>query len=131
MEKLLLIVLTLFIAGCSSTPKIKAEKPPKHMDRVEFVAYDSVARPMSPTIEVLEQPPTRKHKTIALITCEGAYHEEVVMTKAIVFKARQLGADAVVRLGAASARTGGGTIYGAHVGGRALYRANAIIFEKE
>ncbi len=105
------------------------------MKRVQFVAYDSVTRPMTASVEVFETPPARKHKQIALITCEGAYHEEAVMTKAILFKARQLGADAVVRNDANTVQTGGGGMYrgtgGGKMGGRSLFHASAIVFEKE
>ena len=99
------------------------------MKRVQFVQYDHTVRPPTKEIEVLDALPTRKYKVIALITCEGAYHEEVVMTKAINFQARQLGADAVIILNANTAQTGSGSMYGGHVGGRALFKANAIVFE--
>jgi hypothetical protein len=123
----LLILAALIVAGCSTTDN--ADAPPKHMKRVQFVQYDTTARSMKASIEVFDQPPARKYKVIALITCEGAYHEEIVMNKAIMYKARQLGADAVIQLGVSSATTGGGTMYGAHHGTRSVFRANAIVFD--
>jgi len=49
----------------------------------------------------------------------------------MIYKARELGADAVVILNANSATTGSGSIYGHSTGGRSLFRATAIVFEKE
>ena len=76
--------------------------------------------------------PARKHRLIALITCEGAYHEEAVMTEAMLFKARQLGADAVVQNDATTVQTGGGGMYrgtgGGRVGGRSLFHLTAIVY---
>ena len=133
-----IILLALALIGCSTSHEAKTsstEQPPKHMGRVQFVAYDSVTRPMTASVEVFETPPARRHKQIALITCEGAYHEEAVMTKAILFKARQLGADAIVRNDANTVQTGGGGMYrgtgGGKLGGRSLFHASAIVWEKE
>src|SRR3954471_2262619 len=120
----LLLLSALVVPGCSTTEK--ADAPPKHMKRVQFVEYDKTVRPMTTGLEVFVSPPARKHKVIALITCEGAYHEEVVMTKAIIYKARQLGADAVIQLGISNASTGGGTMYGASHGTRSVFRFDAI-----
>jgi hypothetical protein len=128
MKKLIapIIAITALIAtGCSTTDK----DAPKHMSRVQCVEYDSTKRPAKTSIEVFDQPPARKYKVIALITCEGAYHEEVVMNKAILYKAKQLGADAIIQLGTSSATTGSGSMYGGHHGTRSIFRANAIVFE--
>lgn len=116
------------ILGCATS---NTDGPPKHMKRVQCVQYDNAARPMKASMEVLVRPPDQKFKVIALITCEGAYHEEAVMTKAIIYKARQLGADAVIQLGISNASTGGGSMYGASHGTRSVFRFNAIVFEKE
>ncbi|MBI3880958.1 MAG: hypothetical protein HY301_12980 [Verrucomicrobia bacterium] len=129
MKKTIALATLIVLAGCSSTPTEKTEKPPDHMKRVQFIAYDNIQRPMTASLEVFTDPPARKHKIIALITCEGAYHEEIVMTKAILFKARQLGADAVIKIPESTAKTGSGTLYGFHSGGRSVFRANAIVFE--
>lgn len=124
-----LFITLVTLAGCETTKDI-SEKPPKHIKRVQCVQYDNTPRPMAANVEVLVNPPDRKFKVIALITCEGAYHEEVVMTEAILYKARQLGADAVLQLGISNASTGGGSMYGASHGTRSVFRYNAIVFNK-
>ncbi len=43
------------------------------------------------------------------------------MTKAILSRARQHGADAVIQLGISNARTGGGSMYGASHGTRSVF----------
>jgi hypothetical protein len=73
---------------------------------------------------------SRSSRVIAQMTCEGAYHEEVVMTEAMIYEAKKLGADAMVRLPAIQASTGHGSALGFDQGSRCLFRANAIVFEK-
>lgn len=122
-----LILLTLVAAGCATD---SAGTPP-HMGRVKVLQFDTAVRPTNPKFEFFNAPPEGRHyKVVALITCEGAYHEEVVMTQAIIYKAKQLGADAAINLDPDRATTGNSSQYGGSVGGRRLFRANAIVFDK-
>lgn len=119
------------ITGCSSTPQDGLGTPAKFIKRVQFVPYDSIVRQPNPNLVVLDEAPTdKKFKVIAQMTCEGAYHEEVVMTEAMIYEAKKLGADAMVRLPPIQASTGHGTALGFDHGTRCLFRANAIVFEK-
>lgn len=119
-------LLILLPIGCATAP----DGPPSKMGRVKVLPYDSVSRAMTPSLEIFSKSPEKPHKIIALITCEGAYHEEVIMMKAIHYKARQLGADGVIQLNHFAATTGSGSMYGGQVGGRSLFRAEAFVYDK-
>jgi hypothetical protein len=106
------IISGLVLAGCATGP----DDPPPHMGRVKFMMYDHTKRAMTQTVEFFDAPPARPFKLIALITAEGTYHEETVLTEAIRYKARQLGADGVIRKEPWP--------YNRH-----LYRADAIVFD--
>jgi len=71
--------------------------------------------------------PTRPFKVIALLTCEGARDEEAVMTNAIHYRAKLMGADAVIA-GAVSAQDDYNQASG-HRGSRRVYRARAVVYE--
>lgn len=128
MKTILALLIVATLAGCSTKKSAVADAPPKYAKHVQCVQYDTTPRPAKESIEVLVQPPNRKYKVIALLTAEGSYKEEVVMTRAIVYRARQLGADAVLQMDLSNASTGNGSIYG-HMGGRSVFRFNAIVFE--
>jgi hypothetical protein len=106
------IIAGLFLAGCASN-----DPPPPHMERVEVLIYDKTPRPRTASVEMFDAPPARANKVIAFVTCSGDIRQEVLMKKSICYKARQLGADAVVFLPTDVA------------GGRRSARANAIVFE--
>lgn len=84
--------------------------------------------------------PQRPYKVIALLTCEGAVDQEVVMTTAIHYRARQIGADAVMSLNTINPQvdtlnvTQGvaeqAVIRGLGIGSsaRSVFRANAIVY---
>ena len=61
--------------------------------------YDSSPRIPTTNLDVCDSATQRPHKVIALLTCEGAVNQEVVMTRAIFYRARQIGADAVTNAG--------------------------------
>jgi hypothetical protein len=124
-QLLTVIVSGLILAGCASNP----DPPPKHMDRIKVLMYDSTRRAMTPRVELYDDTPPKQNKVIALITCEGSYREEIVMKEAIIYKARQLGAEAVVWKDFDKATAGGGSMYGFSAGGRRLFRGEAVVFE--
>src|SRR5438445_1040255 len=109
-----------FFIGCSTTPQEQgAEKPPKHARRVQVVIYDSTnrlktshldiydGRPGLPALAGRSRLPQKPYKEIALLTCEGAPKEEAEMTTAILYRARMLGADAVMTVDTAVTQNGG------------------------
>lgn len=93
--------LVLLASGCASTSYQQSqEKPPPKANRVQVVMYDTTPRPPTTRLDVYGMiPPQRPHRIIALLTCEGAVDQEAVMTRAIFYRARQLGADAVQNAG--------------------------------
>jgi hypothetical protein len=97
----LLLTAACAINGCSSTSSQRAsDKPPPKADRVQVLMYDTAPRPKTDHLDFCgPNPPLRPHKIIALLTCEGAVDQEAVMTTAIYYRARQMGADAVINAG--------------------------------
>ena len=141
---LLLLIAAFAVAGCSSTPSQQShEKPPPKASRVQILTYDITSRPATDHLDVCgSTPPQRPYKVIALLTCEGAVDQEVVMDTAIYYRARQIGADAVMNAGTVTTQRGSGGIYAGNVaqqlafssmgvGGssaRSVFRVNAIVY---
>jgi hypothetical protein len=132
------LALPLALIGCSTPLPEGAEKPPEHARRVQVAIYDSTSRPKTTHLDVYDtQLPQRPYKEIALLTCEGEPQEEAAMTTAILYRARMLGADAVMSAGTAVTQKGGGFIVtprGGFSGGvdtRCVFRAKAIVYEEK
>ena len=94
------ILLAMIAASCA-TPTDESGNPVKHADRVKVFMYDSKPRGRSTSVDVLDlsrggTEPGRPYKVIAVLTCEGADYEEPEMLSAIKYRARQLGAEAVI-----------------------------------
>lgn len=136
---LILISGLLLFEGCASdAPQAAVEKPPRFEDKVEVLIYDDTPRPPTAHLDIYEDnKPERKYKVIALITCEGAPKDEAPAVTAIFYRARQIGAEAV--MGADTVTTEqensplllGRNAWGfAGAGGaRCVYRAKAIVYE--
>ena|SRR5437762_5722227 len=96
------LLIALFAASCATTEpepwQQEANNPPKHAARVKIVMYDSSPRDKRERINVITDSRTiqRRFKEIALLTCEGALHEEPEMTEANIYRARMLCTDAVI-----------------------------------
>jgi hypothetical protein len=117
--------------------------PPPKANRVQIMRYDSTYRPSTTELDVFGQiPPTRPYKVIALLTCEGRLDQEVVMTTAIYYQARQIGADGVINPNAVATQ-GDPTLHVADTvqkqvimnpiglegnGQRCVFRAYAIVY---
>lgn len=99
---LTLLVAALLMPGCASTSSQQSvDKPPPKANRVQVLMYDTAPRAKTDHVDVFVQnPPERPYKIIALLTCEGRVDQEVVMSTAIYYRARQIGADGVVNPGA-------------------------------
>lgn len=133
---LTLLALALVVAGCATTSQQEVETPPKHAKRVQVVVYDSTVRSKTSHLDVYDmKPPQRPYKAIALLTCEGTPKEEAAMTTAILYRARMMGADAVMTANTSFTQEGGGFIMGSHGGfgggsnTRCVFRARAIVYE--
>jgi hypothetical protein len=71
--------------------------PPPKANRVQILMYDSTPRHSTTELDVFgPNPPSRPYKVIAFLTCEGRLDQGVVMTTAIYYRARQIGADGVI-----------------------------------
>ena len=125
----ILLLTVAFFAGCATQPSQPgAEKPPQHAGRVKVLMYDSSPRTKSDQIEVFEgtHTPGKPYKEIALLTRDGTPNEELVMTQAIIYRARMMGADAVIIVPQNSYQEGIGPFGGGS--GRSVYRAKAVVW---
>jgi hypothetical protein len=99
-QLLIILVVVLSVAGCATRPSEQNAKPPKHANRVKLLMYDSSPRNVLEHIDVFDgtHPIQRPCRDIALLTCEGRPNEELVATEALIYRARMMGADAVLIL---------------------------------
>ncbi len=92
---------------------------------------DTTPRPATGHLDVCgSNPPQRPYKVIALLTCEGAVDQEAVMTTAIFYRARQIGADGVINPGTINLGQSLTLTSELGMGGsaRCLFQANAIVY---
>jgi len=141
---LLSLIAAFAVAGCAGTPSQQShESPPPKASRVQILMYDTTPRPATSHLDVCgSTPPQRPYKVIALLTCEGRVDQEVVMDTAIYYRARQMGADAVVNAGTITTQREGTVnvadtvgkqllMNAVGVGGsgaRSVFRVNALVY---
>ncbi len=141
---LISLAVTLILAGCSTTSDQNPETKPPKADRVQVLMYDTTTRPRTTHLDIYDTKlPERPYKVIALLTCEGAVDQEVVMTKAILYRARQIGADGLLGTGTITTQKEGtvnvaGTVVKQIAmnvlglggsGARSVFRYRAIVYE--
>jgi hypothetical protein len=128
------LALALIVTGCYTPPQQHdVETPPQHAKRVQVVVYDQTTRPKTDHLDIYDtKPPERPYKVIALLTCEGAPKEEAAMTTAIFYRARMMGADAVLHadtaFGDSEIGLGGRGGFGLLGGTRCVFRARAVVY---
>jgi hypothetical protein len=132
------LAFATLVVGCATTPPQPApEKKPRKAARVEVLMYDSATRPATAHLDVYDKtPPERPHRVTALLTCEGAVDQEVVMTAAIFYRARQIGADAVIKLETIYTQPKdpailAGSVFGSGTGTRCVFQYRAIVYENK
>jgi len=117
-------------SGCASTSSLQSqERPPPKANRVQVAMYDATPRAPTTTLDYLGiNPPRRPYRVIALLTCEGAPDQEAMMTAAICYRARQIGANAVQDAGTIRTMKMGYYYFYAAPNPRCLYRDYAIVY---
>ncbi len=133
MKNLTTFILTTFLfIGCATSPQDASNRPPKHVGRVKTAAFDTTARQVTTELEVFDETKKldRPHKVIALLTAEGAANEEGDLVNAMMFKARQLGANAVVML--PPDRPNAGVVFNniLQPADRRVFRGNAVVYKE-
>jgi hypothetical protein len=116
--------------GCASTsPQQGHEQPPPKANRVQVAMYDTTPRAPTTTLDYCGvNPPKRPCKVIALLTCEGAPDQEAIMTSAIYYRARQLGANAVQDAGTTRTVSMGYYYFYSAPSRRCTWRDYAIVY---
>jgi hypothetical protein len=116
------LLLTLFAMSCASNSAHQGtEAKPKHAARVQVAMYDTSPRAKSDHMDIFDEtrPIQQPHKDVALLTCEGTPREEAEMTEAIIYRARLMGANAIIIL--PPSRSGWGD--------RRVFRAKAVTYD--
>jgi hypothetical protein len=117
-------------SGCASTSSQQShEKPPPKANRVQVAMYDTTPRPPTTSLDYCGvNPPTRPYRVIALLTCEGAPDQVVIMTAAIYYRARQMGANAVQDAGTIRTMSMGYYYFYTAPRPRCIFRDYAIVY---
>jgi len=133
-ESIKIVVVALLAmalaSGCASTSSQQSyEKPPPKANRVQVAWYDTTPRAPTTTLDYCGvNPPRRPYKVIALLTCEGAPNQEAIMTAAIYYRARQIGANAVQDAGTIRTVSMGYYYFYAAPRHRCIFRDYAIVY---
>ena len=118
------------VIGCKSTNY--TERPPRYGTSVQVVAYDSTPRKVNPDFQVFarEADVPQPFKIIAMVCRNAKPQDQGLMMQAISWRAKQLGADAMIVLppeatgyswGMAGNFAGGGP-------NQPIYRAHAVVY---
>jgi hypothetical protein len=130
MKIAILLSTLLLLVGCSSTPVSTSGDPPVRYARyVQVATFDFSPRSATAKLDILQTPPTRKNHVIAELTIDGSAENEGKLINALAWKARQLGADALVVLTPVGQRNY--DALGIPEETHWIFRANAIVFDLE
>jgi hypothetical protein len=122
-----LLLVVLFGLGCRAPlPSNPADPAPRYASRIKVAQYDLSPRAPNRSLEVFDAPPTRPHKVIALLSHKAEPNDSAAMMNAIAWRARQLGADAIIVL--PPQETGIRWNNWGVERGEPIYSANAIVF---
>lgn len=85
----LFFITSLALAGCAGPE-----------GRVQLALYDASPRTPSTRLDVFQvgEKPSRPFHVLALLTAEGAAHEEADCVQGMIIRSRKLGADGLVML---------------------------------
>lgn len=128
---IILLVVVLGLTACRSTAPT-GEKPPRYAKSVQVAQFDATPRAVNPDFEVFtsETEVKRFYKAIAVLSRNAKPQDQGLMITAIIWRAKQLGADAAILL----PPEGGGwsfNMFGRYGGGgegEPIYRAKAIVY---
>jgi hypothetical protein len=124
------LLAMVLASGCASTSSQQGhEQPPPKANRVQVAMYDTTPRAPTTSLDYYGvNRPTRPYKVIALLTCEGAPDQEVIMTAAIYYRARQMGANAVQDAGTIRTMSMGYYFFYSAPNPRCTFRDYAIVY---
>ena len=116
---ILVICCAAFFTGCAAT--------------LNVTRFDAIERdPTKGAIEVFSNPQNikRPYKEIALITAEEGWdNSEADLTQRMMARAREIGADAIILLGAAQRTSGGAFVGGVYAAVQFNFtRCTAIVY---
>lgn len=129
-----LLILILLLSACSSNKDPNA--PPRYASSVIVTSYTTTNYPPTPDLTVYNQGDTiPPHKIIAMLSRHGHERDQGKILNAIAWKARQLGAQAIIILDerpvAAPSTTIAAGVFSTAKSDKKeqpVWRANAIIY---
>ena len=122
----------MLLTGCATPPAQVAnsnDPPVRYARYVQVATFDATPRPATTKLNVLQDAPTQKFHPIAQLTIDGESENEGKLINALAWKARQLGADALLMLPPVGQRKYSG--FGVPEGTHWAYRAQAIVFDSQ
>lgn len=130
MKTVIMLATLALLVGCSNTPSTpissSGDPPVRYAGKVQVATFDSSPRPPTIKLVVIQETPTQKFHVIAQLTIFGKTQDEGRLANALAWKARQIGADALLMLPRVR-QTGAFGI----PNDRCVLRANAIVFDLE
>lgn len=125
-----LLLFTTLLTSCSSTPDPNG--PPRYADRLKIAVFDATPRAATSSVDVFDETTkvTRPYKIIAQLGRNAKPTDSSLIINAIAWRARQMGADAIILLPAQSTgwkvnnRWGNPSVEQTEP----IYNANAIIY---
>jgi hypothetical protein len=133
----LMLVTVTALTGCATNSSQKAnDKKPPYANNVQILMYDSAPRPKTDHVDVYDTKlPGKPYKVIALMTYEARPDEEIVVTRAVLYRARQMGAQGVIDATTVLTNQQDPLVFGSRGGfgggskTRCVFRFQAIVYE--
>jgi len=128
----------LISTGCYSTDP-NGDQPIRYASGVQIAPYDSILRKPSQNIEIFQDASEvkRRYHIIALLTREAYPRDEALITSALIWRAKHIGANGIIFLyanfntGQKSSLVGNrNVVIGGSEHEQAVFRANAIVFDE-
>jgi hypothetical protein len=134
---IILASIAMLLAGCHNYD-VNGTAPVRYANSVFVTAIDPTKREPSKSIQLFanEDKIKRPHHVIAILSREGFLQDQGMIVNALVWRAKQLGADGIILLGAMGGNTSSGMILGNGNGvfgssnpDHASFSATAIVFD--
>ena len=124
-----LIPTAAIITGCHSYD-VNGSRPVRYASGVQVRQYDFTQRSPSKHIEIFDQyhPVSGSYTEIAYLSHQGYLHDENLVENALVWRARQLGANGIILLPPGQGDTDPGIAFANQNGGFAIGESTQVIF---
>ncbi|MGC9944468.1 MAG: hypothetical protein ABSE48_21800 [Verrucomicrobiota bacterium] len=138
MKMLAAFAATLLLTGCYSYD-VNGSRPVRYASGVQVATYDSTPRQPSASVRAFQSPAEvqRPYHVIALLSREGYLRDEGLIVNALVWRAKQMGANGIILLNVTSEGGDQAFAFGANGSflagsspAQCVFTANAIVFDQ-